>query len=46
REVRLSAGAGFLVVICGEIMTMPGLPKLPAANNIFLNPNGQIEGLF
>jgi len=46
REVRLSAGAGFLVVICGEIMTMPGLPKVPAANNIFLNPDGLIEGLF
>jgi len=46
REVRLSAGAGFLVVVCGEIMTMPGLPRVPAANNIFLNQNGQIEGLF
>jgi formate--tetrahydrofolate ligase len=46
REVRLSAGAGFLVVVCGEIMTMPGLPKVPAANNIFLNPEGKIEGLF
>jgi len=46
REVRLSAGAGFLVVICGEIMTMPGLPRVPAANNIFLNPDGLIEGLF
>jgi len=46
REVRLSAGAGFLVVICGEIMTMPGLPKVPAANNIFLNRDGLIEGLF
>ena len=46
REVRLSAGAGFLVVICGEIMTMPGLPRVPAANAIRLNPDGQIEGLF
>ena len=46
REVRLSAGAGFVVVITGEIMTMPGLPKVPAANSIFLNERGQIEGLF
>ena len=46
REVRLSAGAGFLVVVCGEIMTMPGLPRVPAANNIYLNQDGQIEGLF
>lgn len=46
REVRLSAGAGFLVVVCGEIMTMPGLPRVPAANSIKLNENGQIEGLF
>jgi formate--tetrahydrofolate ligase len=46
REVRLSAGAGFLVVVCGEIMTMPGLPRAPAANTIFLNEDGQIEGLF
>jgi formate--tetrahydrofolate ligase len=46
REVRLSAGAGFLVVICGEIMTMPGLPRVPAANAIHLNEDGQIEGLF
>ncbi len=46
REVRLAAGAGFLVVVCGEIMTMPGLPRAPAANTIFLNENGQIEGLF
>ncbi len=46
REVRLSAGAGFLVVICGEIMTMPGLPKVPAANGIFVNERGDIEGLF
>src|SRR5262249_50274934 len=46
RDVRLSAGAEFIVVICGEIMTMPGLPKVPSANNIFLNKDGQIEGLF
>ncbi|WP_372614198.1 formate--tetrahydrofolate ligase [Aquicoccus sp.] len=46
REVRLSAGAGFVVVICGEIMTMPGLPRKPAALEIGLNDMGQIEGLF
>jgi len=46
REVRLSAGAGFVVVVCGEIMTMPGLPSKPAAENIRLNDAGQIEGLF
>jgi formate--tetrahydrofolate ligase len=46
REVRLSAGAGFVVVVCGEIMTMPGLPKTPAAESIQLNEDGQIEGLF
>jgi formate--tetrahydrofolate ligase len=46
REIKLSAGAEFLVVICGEIMTMPGLPKVPAANNIFVNAAGQVEGLF
>jgi len=46
REVRLSAGAGFIVVITGAIMTMPGLPRVPAANNIYLNQDGQIEGLF
>ena len=46
REVRLSAGAGFIVAICGEIMTMPGLPSVPAAESIDLNQNGQIEGLF
>lgn len=46
REVRLSAGAGFVVVICGEIMTMPGLPKAPSSEKIFLNEQGQIEGLF
>ena len=46
REVRLSAGAGFIVVICGEIMTMPGLPKVPSAEVIGLNAAGQVEGLF
>ena len=46
REVRLSAGAGFVVVVCGEIMTMPGLPRVPAAESIMLNDDGQIEGLF
>ena len=46
REVRLSAGAGFVVVVCGEIMTMPGLPRVPSAENIHLNDEGQIEGLF
>ncbi|MEO1562887.1 MAG: formate--tetrahydrofolate ligase [Pseudomonadota bacterium] len=46
REVRLSAGAGFIVAICGEIMTMPGLPKVPSAEAIMLNDEGQIEGLF
>lgn len=46
REVRLSAGAGFLVVVTGDIMTMPGLPRVPAANSIYLGEGGQIEGLF
>ena len=46
REVRLSAGADFVVVITGEIMTMPGLPRVPAADIIRLNEKGQIEGLF
>ncbi len=46
REVRLSAGAGFVVVVCGEIMTMPGLPSKPASETIRLNDDGQIEGLF
>ena len=46
REVRLSAGAGFVVVICGEIMTMPGLPKVPSAEVIRLNADGNVEGLF
>ena len=46
REVRLSAGAGFVVAICGEIMTMPGLPRVPAAESIMLNSSGEVEGLF
>jgi formate--tetrahydrofolate ligase len=46
REVRLSAGAGFIVAICGEIMTMPGLPKVPSAEVIRLNAEGNVEGLF
>ena len=46
REVRLSSGAEFIVVVCGSIMTMPGLPKVPAANNIKLNKKGDVEGLF
>jgi formate--tetrahydrofolate ligase len=45
REVRLSAGAGFVVAICGEIMTMPGLPSRPSSEKIFLNEDGLIEGL-
>jgi formate--tetrahydrofolate ligase len=46
REVRLAAGAQFIVVVCGEVMTMPGLPRAPAANDIRLNKAGEIEGLF
>ena len=46
REVRLSSGAEFVVVVCGSIMTMPGLPRVPAADNIKLNEKGEIEGLF
>jgi formate--tetrahydrofolate ligase len=46
REVRLSSGAEFVVVICGAIMTMPGLPRVPAAESIKLNDKGEIEGLF
>jgi formate--tetrahydrofolate ligase len=45
REVRLAAGAGFVVAICGEIMTMPGLPSVPSSEKIFLNDDGDIEGL-
>ena len=46
REVKLSSGAEFIVVICGEIMTMPGLPKVPAADSIKINDKGETEGLF
>ena len=46
REVRLSAGAGFIVVVCGDIMTMPGLPRVPAANSIDMDANGDVVGLF
>ena len=46
REIRLSSGAEFIVVVCGAIMTMPGLPKIPAADSIKLNDKGEIEGLF
>ena len=46
REVRLSAGAGFVVAICGDVMTMPGLPRVPAAESIHLREDGEIEGLF
>ncbi|BDG73587.1 formate--tetrahydrofolate ligase [Roseomonas fluvialis] len=46
REVRLSAGAGFVVAVCGDIMTMPGLPRVPAAESIMLDADGRIEGLF
>jgi formate--tetrahydrofolate ligase len=46
KEVRLSAGAGFVVALTGDIMTMPGLPKTPSANNIDIDPSGKITGLF
>ena len=46
REIRLAAGAEFVVVICGTIMTMPGLPRKPAADSIRVNSEGEIEGLF
>jgi formate--tetrahydrofolate ligase len=46
REVRLAAGAGFVVMVCGDVMTMPGLPKVPAANAIDVDPSGRIKGLF
>jgi formate--tetrahydrofolate ligase len=46
REVRVSGGAEFLVVVCGDIMTMPGLPRTPAAANIYVREDGLIEGLF
>ncbi|MDE0035014.1 MAG: formate--tetrahydrofolate ligase, partial [Deltaproteobacteria bacterium] len=46
RELRLSAGAEFVVAICGDMMTMPGLPRTPAAESIHINAQGQVEGLF
>ena len=46
REVRLAAGAEFIVMVCGDIMTMPGLPKVPAAEKIDLDADGNITGLF
>ncbi len=46
REIRLSAGAEFIVAVCGEVMTMPGLPRVPAANSIDLSEDGRITGLF
>ena len=46
REVRLSAGAGFIVAVCGDIMTMPGLPRVPAAESICIDEHGLIAGLF
>ena len=46
REVRLAAGAEFIVMICGDIMTMPGLPKVPSAEKIDLDDNGKVVGLF
>jgi formate--tetrahydrofolate ligase len=46
REVRLSAGAEFIVAVCGDIMTMPGLPRVPAANSIEVTEDGRITGLF
>jgi formate--tetrahydrofolate ligase len=46
RDARLSAGAGFVVAICGDIMTMPGLPRVPAAEGIGLDAEGRVEGWF
>jgi formate--tetrahydrofolate ligase len=46
RDVRLSRGAGFIVVLCGDVMTMPGLPRVPAAEQIHIGADGEIEGLF
>ena len=46
REVRLSAGAEFIVIVCGDVMTMPGLPRVPAANSIKLDSVGRVTGLF
>ena len=45
REVRLAAGAGFIVAVCGDIMTMPGLPSVPSAEGMYVDENGLIEGL-
>ena len=46
RDIRVSTGAGFLVALTGDVMTMPGLPRVPAANNMDILPNGEIVGLF
>ena len=46
REVRLAAGAGFVVLVCGDVMTMPGLPKVPAAEGVDIDEDGKIVGLF
>ena len=46
REVRLAAGAEFIVMVCGDIMTMPGLPKVPSADHIDIDENGKVVGLF
>ena len=46
KEVRVSAGAGFIVALAGDVMVMPGLPKVPAAQNLDIDENGNIEGLF
>ena len=46
REIKISAGAGFIVALTGDVMTMPGLPKVPAANNMDIDENGKITGLF
>jgi formate--tetrahydrofolate ligase len=46
REVRLAAGAEFIVMVCGEVMTMPGLPKIPSAHAIDVDDSGNIVGLF
>jgi formate--tetrahydrofolate ligase len=46
REVRLAAGAEFVVMVCGDVMTMPGLPKVPSAESIDVDDNGKITGLF
>ena len=46
KEIRISAGAGFIVVLLGDVMTMPGLPKKPAALNIDIDDNGNVVGLF